>query len=310
MLAVRCAPPGVRVVEVDEPEGNGELIRVSAVSICASDFLYIQYGSRQIIGHEIAGVLEDGTAVAVEAIFGCGNCEWCDRGAYNLCHLCSVEALGMTVDGGMSEYFRAPRRALVPLPPRLHPSDASLVEPGSVAWHACHIGGVGPDTRVAVVGGGAIGILAVLAARAQGAAEVALVARHPHQKQLGERFGAIEPKGSYDVVIEAAGSESSLHKSVEMARPRGTVAFVGVFHPGVAWPYRQAFMKEVVIAPALGYCRHNGRREFAEVADMLAARPEIGQALITHRFSIDEAVHAFDVARDRQKGTFRVVVHP
>jgi threonine dehydrogenase-like Zn-dependent dehydrogenase len=58
------------------------------------------------------------------------------------------------------------------------------------------------------------------------------------------------------------------------------------------------------------YCGHNGRREFAEVADMLAARPEIGQALITHRFGIDDAVHAFDVARDRSKGTFRVVVHP
>jgi threonine dehydrogenase-like Zn-dependent dehydrogenase len=310
MRAVRCAPPGVEVVEIDEPEGDGELIKVSAVSICASDFLYIRYGSRQIIGHEIAGVLEDGTSVAVEAIFGCGTCEWCERGQYNLCRLCSVEALGLTVDGGMSEYFRAPRRAIVPLPPGLDPNDASLVEPGSVAWHACRIGGVGPGTRVAVVGGGAIGILAVLAARAQGAAEVALEARHRHQTDLGERFGATRPEGAYDVVIEAGGSESSLHKSVELARPRGTVAFVGVFGPDVTWPHRQAFTKEVVLAPALGYCGHDGRREFADVADMLARRPEVGQALITHRFGIEDAERAFDVARDRAKGAFRVVVHP
>ena len=85
MRAVRCAPPGVEVVDVDEPEGDGELVEVTAVGICASDLLYIGWGSEQIAGHEIAGVLEDGTPVAIEGIFGCGTCEWCAQGDYNLC---------------------------------------------------------------------------------------------------------------------------------------------------------------------------------------------------------------------------------
>ena len=69
-------------------------------------------------------------------------------------------------------------------------------------------------------------------------------------------------------------------------------------------------MKEVAIAPSLGYCGHEGRREFAEVADMLALRPELVRTLITHRFPIEDAREAFRVARDKSKGVFRVVVEP
>jgi len=67
MRAVRNAPPGVEVVEIDEPEGDGELVRVATTGICASDLTYLQYGSTQIAGHEFAGRREDGTAVAIEA---------------------------------------------------------------------------------------------------------------------------------------------------------------------------------------------------------------------------------------------------
>jgi threonine dehydrogenase-like Zn-dependent dehydrogenase len=80
--AVRNAPPTVEVVDVDEPQGVGDLVRVVATGICASDLKYLQFGSTQIAGHEFAGVLEDGTAVAVEGFFGCGKCEQCGQGTY------------------------------------------------------------------------------------------------------------------------------------------------------------------------------------------------------------------------------------
>ena len=232
MRAVRSTPPGVAVVDVDEPDGPGELISIRSASICASDFMYIQYGSTFVQGHELAGVTEDGRAVAIEAIFGCGDCEYCDAGEFNLCATTSTTALGMMVDGGMSEWFRAPARSLVPLPDGLAVEDACLVEPTAVAWHACRLAGVGPETRVAVVGGGAIGLMAVASARAMGAAEVSLEARYPHQIELGERLGATTPSGLYDVVIEAAGSESALHRSAELARPHGTMGYLGVYGPG------------------------------------------------------------------------------
>src|SRR5579863_6394576 len=134
MKAVRNAPPSVEVVEIGEPEGDGELVRVAATSICASDLNYLQWGSTQIAGHEFAGVLEDGTAVAVEAIFGCGACAQCDQGNYNRCER-GVQGLGMTDPGAMPELFRAPKRAVVPLPTELDVRDACLIEPASVARH-------------------------------------------------------------------------------------------------------------------------------------------------------------------------------
>ena len=73
--------------------------------------------------------------------------------------------------------------------------------------------------------------MTVAAARAMGAAEVSLEARYPHQIELGERLGATETSGLYDVVIEAAGSESSLHRCTELARPGGTMGVLGVFGP-------------------------------------------------------------------------------
>jgi len=308
--AVRNTPPsGVEVVDVGEPAGDGELIKVAAVSICASDFLYLRYGSTQVAGHEIAGTLEDGTPVAVEAIMGCSECEHCAAGNFQFCDTLLRTVPGMTIPGGMSEYYRAPRRALTPLPAGLALRDACLVEPGSVAWHAARLGGVGPGLRVAVVGAGGIGMLAAAAAQAMGAAEVSVVARHPHQHQAREAIGASVASGLYDVVLETGGSQESLHRAIELARPRGAVVYVGIFEH-TELPHSALALKEVALRPSLGYCAHAGRREFAEVADMLAARPELPGLLITHRYPIEDAVTAFATAADRAQGAFRVVVEP
>lgn len=310
MRAVRGTGSGVEVVDVDEPDGGGVLVKVGAVSICASDWNYVRRGSRHILGHEIAGVTEDGTPVVVEAVFGCGECRWCEQGRFNLCRLAGTNILGMTVAGGMSEYFRVPRASLVSIPDGLRVEDACLAEPGAVAWHAVRKGEVGPGTRVAVVGGGAIGLLAVLAARAEGAAEVSLEARHHHQIEAGERFGATRPSGDYEVVIEASGTEAGLARAFELARPLGAVSSVSIYPPDIAWPYRTAFLKEVRMIPSIAYDRADGVSDLARVMAMLAARPEIAPALITHRFGIDDAEHAFAAAAAKRHGTFRVVVHP
>ena len=79
MKAVRSVEGGVAVVDVDEPPGIGELLEMKATSICGSDLSYIRFGSRSILGHELAGVREDGSAVVVEAIYGCMECAQCAR---------------------------------------------------------------------------------------------------------------------------------------------------------------------------------------------------------------------------------------
>jgi threonine dehydrogenase-like Zn-dependent dehydrogenase len=162
---------------------------------------------------------------------------------------------------------------------------------------------------VAVVGGGALGLLAVAGARSQGAPEVALEARHPHQWEAGERLGARSgTEGLYEVVIEAAGSPESLARCVELVAPGGTISVLGVHYGPVQVDWLPLFLKEARVIPSLAYCAHENGKEFEDAAAMLAADPEIPRALITHRFPIEEAPEAFRTAADRAAGAIRVVL--
>lgn len=311
MKAVRGVEGGVAVVDIDEPPGGGELLEMRSTSICASDFLYIRYGTRRILGHELAGLRADGTPVVVEAMYGCGECEQCLHGRYNLCPTHSERALGVTADGGMAEHFRAPSARLVPLPSGLDVRDACIVEPATVSWHALYLAGAGAGKRVAVVGAGALGLLAVAGARRMGAEDVALEARHVHQWVAGERVGARAGTGGvYDVVVEAAGTTESLARAADLVAPRGTIVVLGVHLGTVELNWRPLFHREASVVPSLGYCAHEGGTEMADAAAMLAADPEIAAALITHRFPIEDAEEAFRVAGDRSAGAIRVVIEP
>jgi 2-desacetyl-2-hydroxyethyl bacteriochlorophyllide A dehydrogenase len=311
MKAVRSTEGGVAVVDVDEPPGTGELLEMKTTSICASDLTYIEFGSRNILGHELAGVRDDGTAVVVEAIYGCMECEQCRRGTYNLCPTHGQRALGIGADGGMAEQFRAPSARLVPVPAGLDVQDASVVEPATVSWHAVRLAGTGPGRRVAVVGAGALGLLAVAGALRQGGEDVALEARHPHQLEAGERLGArAGTDGLYDVIVEAAGTAASLARSAELVAPGGTVVVLGVHLGTVELDWMPLFHREARLIPSLGYCRHEGGREMDDAAAMLAEDPEIARALITHRYPIDDSAEAFRVAADRASGAIRVVIEP
>lgn len=308
MKAVRAGEGWVRVVDVDDAPGQGELVSMRSASICGSDFTYLAFGSAFILGHELAGVRADGTPVAVEGLYGCGTCELCRAGRYNLCPGAIGRALGAMADGGMAERFRAPGERLVPLPEGLRVEDGALVEPAAVSWHGVRIGGAGRDTRVAVVGGGAVGLLALAAARAQGAEEVGLEARYDHQREAGEHLGARALRGLYDVVVEAAGSASALRRCAELVAPGGSIVVLGVHTGPLELDYHAIFLKEARVVPSLGYCTHAGGRDMAQAARMLADDPGIAAALVTHRFPLEDAEEAFRVARDREAGAVKVVV--
>ena len=105
MKAVQGVEGGVAVVDLDEPPGTGERLDMASTSVGGSDLTYSQYGSRSVFGHELAGRRADGTPVVVEAIYGCGDCEPCRRGAYNLCPTHGQRALGITAEDAV-EAFR------------------------------------------------------------------------------------------------------------------------------------------------------------------------------------------------------------
>jgi 2-desacetyl-2-hydroxyethyl bacteriochlorophyllide A dehydrogenase len=311
MKAVRGVEGGVKVVDLDQPPGIGELLQIKSASVCGSDLSYLTFGTRAVLGHELAGVRADGTPVVVEAIYGCMECEQCLSGAYNLCPTHPERALGISADGGMSEQFRAPTARLVALPPGLDLRDASLVEPTAVSWHALRLADTKPGKTVAVVGAGALGLLAVAGARRMGAEDVAIEARHHHQIEAAEQLGGrVGTEGRYDVVVEAAESAASLARCIELVAPGGTIVVLGVHFRPIELDWMPLFHREARLIPSLGYCRHEGGREMEEAAAMLANDPGIARAVITHRFPLEDAVEAFRVAGDRAAGSIRVVLEP
>ncbi|ADP80784.1 zinc-dependent alcohol dehydrogenase [Pseudofrankia inefficax] len=308
MKAARAIGGRVVLSDVDEPPGEGELLTMQAVGICASDLGAMAAATGRILGHELVGTRVDGTRVIVEALYGCGECEFCSDGRINLCPTTLTRSLGVRMDGGMVERFRVPGARLVELPDGLHAGSATLVEPAAVSWHGARIAGTNPNTRVLVVGAGSVGLLAVAAAQAQGAPEVSVAARHPHQKAIGERLGATEPTDTYDIVLETAGTASALQYGVQRLRPGGTLAILSVHYGNLDLPYPFLMVKEARIVASLGYGSHPGGREILQAADMLVGRPEIAEALVTHRFPLKDVEEAFRVAGDRRSGAIKVVV--
>ena len=222
-------------------------------------------------------------------------------------------ALGIRQDGGMVEPYRVPSHKLIPLPRGLDVASASLAEPASVRGTAPGWAAPAPAAGSLVIGGGSVGQLAAAAATAQGAEHVALVARHPHQHAARERLGFAEPDGDlYDVVIEAAGSASALQQAVDLVLPGGKIAVLGVHYGGLDVPYTSMLRKEVTLVASLGYSSFEGRREMVQAAEMLAARPEIADTLITHRFPLRTRRRRSGWQRIAASGFIKVVVdvHP
>ncbi|MCP3985897.1 MAG: alcohol dehydrogenase catalytic domain-containing protein [bacterium] len=312
MRAVRIGEKGIEVVEIEAPRGEGVRVRVRAAGICGTD-LHLISGPMQptvTLGHEIAGVTDDGTPVAVEPLSPCLDCPPCRSGQYNLCETGPMIIHGVVREGGMADEMLVPERALVPLAHGLDPSNASLVEPLAVAQHGLRLAGQHAGQRVLVVGAGPIGLLAAFAARV-GGAEVDVAARHDHQREVAERLGCGEPAGSYDLVVEAAGTESATTAAVEACRPGGTVALVASYWDGrLNFPAFAMCLKEIRIVPASLYCAHGAMRDIDVAAGLLARHPEVSELLITHRFPLDAAPEAFETAGQRATGAIKVVLEP
>jgi threonine dehydrogenase-like Zn-dependent dehydrogenase len=312
MRAVRVVDGRPVTVDVEPPRLDGVTVNVRSAGICGSDLHMLGLGflGEHTIGHEIAGVTSDGTPVAIEPLFPCGRCAECLGGSYHLCAEVGLSICGLTVDGGMAEQIVVPERALVPLPHGLELGDASLVEPMAVAVHGLGLAGATSADRVAVVGAGSIGLCAVAATVARGST-VDVSARHDHQRVAAERLGAgPETVGQYDLVIETAGSESALRTAVRLTRPGGRVLMLSVHWEPVASPGMPLWLKEVTVLHALTYCGRGPRRDVDVAAEILAARPGIGDTLITHRFPLDAATEAFATAADRASGAIKVVLEP
>ena len=314
MKAVRCVNNQARIVAVPAPTGEGVRVKIASAGICGSDLhLIAMWPLEATLGHEFAGYLSDGTPVAVEPLDPCWACEACRNGDYHRCVRGAAMVIGVGIDGGMAEECIVPESSIVSLPAGLSPRDACLVEPLAVAVHGVRRGDVRVADRVAIVGGGAIGLCGVAAARAIGA-QTDLVARHDAQRAAGSALGAgsvaEDVSSAYDVVIDAAGTTESLQQCIHLAKPGARMILLATYWGGMQLPGFDLCMKEINIVPAAQYNRQGPSRDVDVAATILATNPLIARSLITHRFPLDAAAEAFAVAADRQAGAIKVVLEP
>ena len=182
-----------------------------------------------------------------------------------------------------------------------------------MSWHALRLAQTGPGKRVAVVGAGALGLLAVAGARRMGGEDVAIEARHriPAGRPPSNWALRSAPTACTRWSSRPPVRAESLARCAELVAPGGTIVVLGVHFGPVQIDWMPVFHKEARIIPSLGYCGNggsdgrpgNGRRR----GDARRGPGDPG-ALITHRFPLEDAVHAFEVAGDRSTGAIRVVI--
>lgn len=311
MRAVYFKDGEIDLREVPGPSGEGVRVHVRSIGICGSDLHMLEMKSPLdcVVGHEVAGVLDDGTPVAVEPTIPCRECASCRVGDYNLCQSAATRTLGIGRNGGMADELRVPESCLVHLPSNVDVRDACLAEPLAVAVHGMRQAGLNAGQRVAVIGGGTIGLCAVAVAKG-GNATVGLSARYDHQMAAGKSLGAGETEGQYDLVVESAGTDKAVSGAVKICRPKGRILILGTHWSGLAFPQMAAMMKEITVTSSYMYATNGAVRDFDVAATLLAGHPEIARALITHRYPLAEVKQAFAVARDRKAGAIKVVLEP
>ena len=304
---------GIRLVGPTRDPAEGDVrVTVSSSGICGSDLHMASFGpSWAILGHEFSGRLDDGTPVAVLPVVHCGACDRCLAGAEQQCRNALGSMYGVSLDGGLAdEAWVHPVLCRRRSPPAWRLEHAHLVEPLAVALHGLHRSGVVDGMRILVLGAGPIGLCTVAAARHLGA-DVDL---EGHRRPAGRRSASGWARRStvgadYDVVLDAAGTQSSLDRATELVRPGGTVGILGTYWDPVS--LGMSFqMKELTLVPSFTYGHHHGVGEFAEATRILDAVPDLPDTLVTHRFGLDDAAEAFRVAGDRDEDPIKVVVLP
>lgn len=264
------APGDVRVENVPDPkiqQPTDAIVRITHACICGSDLWFYrgeqEYKQGSRTGHELMGIVEEvgaevqnlkrGDRVLAPFAISDGACEFCHKGLQTSCVQGSFWAAEGN-DGGQGEAVRAPfaDAMLIRIPDEVAGDDAmmtkilTLTDVMGTGHHAAVSAGVRPGGTVAVIGDGAVGLCGVLAARRLGAERIIMLGRHADRLEIARRFGATDvvtsrdeqavgevkemTSGGAESVLECVGAQAAMDTAVGIARPGGSIGYVGVPH--------------------------------------------------------------------------------
>ena len=315
--------------------GPGELVlRNQVCGVCGTD-VHIYHGEPGsadvnppvVLGHEYSGEVVEvgegvtgfavGDHVTVDPNIYCGHCAYCQNGKKQLCP--SMEAIGVTRDGGFAQYSRIPASQAFKLEPTVPWEAAAMAEPLACCLHGIDLAGIQVGDKVCVVGGGAIGLLMVQLAKLSGASQIVLSEPNEKRRQVGLQLGAntaLDPTrldaqeafaqvldGGANVAIECVGNVSAVKSAFQFAGKGATVLLFSVPKVDATFdlPLFDVYKKELTIKGSFV----NPDTHARAVALINSGKVDF-DPIITHRFTLDQLPEA--IAMQMSDASIKVVV--
>ena len=323
---------------IPTPKDDEVLVKLEYVGICGSDMHYYETGAIGdyvveppfVLGHEPGGtVVEVGSAVkhlkvgdrvALEPGKTCGHCEFCRQGKYNLCPDVVFFATP-PVDGVFQEYVAHEAALCFKLPDSVSTLEGALIEPLAVGFHAANQGGAHAGQTAVVMGAGCIGLVSMMALKAEGVSHVYVV--DVMQKRLDKALelgadGVINGKDEdaveavrrltegtgCDLVIETAGTEITTRQAIHMTKKRANLVLVGYSKTGeMTLPMSLVLDKELTFKTVFRY-----RHIYPMAIDAVAAGKVNLKGIVTNIFDFDDIQNAMDKSVSDKANIVKAVV--
>lgn len=310
--------------EIPQPADNEVLVKLEYVGICGSDMHYYETGRIGdyvveppfVLGHEPGGVvvevgknvthLKVGDRVALEPGKTCGHCEYCREGKYNLCPDVVFFATP-PVDGVFQEYVAHEAALCFKLPENVVTLEGALIEPLAVGFHAANQGGAHAGQTAVVFGAGCIGLVSMMALKAEGVSRVYVVdimqKRLDKAMELGatgvinsmntdvqEEIGRLTEGKGVDLVIETAGMEVTTRQAIHITKKGATIVLVGYSKTGeMTLPLSLALDKELTFKTVFRY-----RHIYPMAIEAVASGKVNLKGIVSNIFNFDDIQAAMD----------------
>jgi L-iditol 2-dehydrogenase len=314
------------------------LIRITTVGVCGSDIHYYttgRIGSQIIafpfiIGHEAAGIVErtgskvtrvkPGQRIAIDPAVSCGQCDQCKAGRENTCRSLLFLGCPGQLEGGLCEYHVLPERCCYPISSRVTFEQAALSEPLAIAVYAVERTMIPDNANAGILGAGPIGMSVFHVLRSKGVGNVFVTDKiaerlkftqqlnprwigNPDQTDVVRDISNIEPL-MLDVVYECSGTPEAINQGIQLLKPGGTLAIVGIPETDdVSFPIHELRRKEITVKSI--------RRQVhctQKAIDLLDQHQVKMDSMVTHRFRLEETQQAFDLVANYRDGVMKAMV--
>lgn len=318
--------------------GPGEIVvEMEYVGICGSDIHFWETGcigvtpiiGDQILGHECAGTvfqvgegvegLQIGDRVVLEPGKGCGLCEFCKSGKYNLCE--NMEFISSPpYQGAMQNYRKYPAYLAYKLPESVSTLEGALMEPLAVGIHAARESGVRLGDTVVILGAGCIGLMTLLACKAHSASKIIIADLYDNRLEKAKEIGAdvvinsgkedgwdriLEETGGKgaDIVFETAGNRVTAMHTEPLTKRGGTIVIVGNVMGETPMNFYKMIKKELALKTVFRY-----RNVFPLAIQAVADKKINVRPLATDIFQFDDATAAFEKALYQKENVVKAVL--